>query len=44
MQDSIGTNNVKKAFEFRKDSLTVVPLLAYPDPNKPYVLYTDASV
>ncbi|VDI37073.1 Hypothetical predicted protein [Mytilus galloprovincialis] len=26
-----------------KDSLTVVHLLAYPDPNKPYVLYTDAS-
>ena len=33
----------QKAFDFLKDSLTVVPLLAYPDPNKPYVLYTDAS-
>ena len=22
--------------------LTVVPLLAYTDPNKPYILYTDA--
>ncbi|MCG7879415.1 MAG: RNase H-like domain-containing protein, partial [Candidatus Thiodiazotropha endolucinida] len=31
------------AFEFLKDSLTAVPLLVYPDPNKPYVLYTDAS-
>ncbi|CAG2227372.1 unnamed protein product [Mytilus edulis] len=31
------------AFKYLKDSLTVVPLLAYPDPNKPYVLYTDAS-
>ena len=26
-----------------KNSLTVVPLLAYPDTSKPYVLYTDAS-
>ena len=33
----------QKAFDFLTDSLTVVPLLAYPDPNKPYVLYTDAS-
>ena len=33
----------QKAFEFLKDIITVVPLLAYPDPNKPYVLYTDAS-
>jgi hypothetical protein len=33
----------QKAFEFLKSSLTVVPLLAYPDPNKPYILYTDAS-
>ena len=31
------------AFDFLKDSLTVVPLLTYPDTNKPYVLYTDAS-
>ena len=31
------------AFDFLKDSLTVVPLLAYPDMQKPYVLYTDAS-
>ena len=33
----------QKAFEFLKDSLTAVPLLVYPDSNKPYVLYTDAS-
>ena len=33
----------QKAFEHLKESLTVVPLLAYPDPNKPYVLYKDAS-
>ena len=33
----------QKAFEYLKASLTVVPLLSYPDPNKPYTLYTDAS-
>ncbi|XP_065928361.1 uncharacterized protein [Magallana gigas] len=33
----------QKAFDFIKESLTVVPLLAYPDTNKPYILYTDAS-
>lgn len=33
----------QKAFEYLKESLTAVPLLVYPDPNKPYVLYTDAS-
>ncbi|CAC5360227.1 unnamed protein product [Mytilus coruscus] len=33
----------KKAFEYLKDSLTVVPLLAYPDTNKTYTLYCDAS-
>ena len=32
----------QKAFQYLKDSLTVVPLLAYADPNKPYTLYTDA--
>ena len=31
------------AFQFIKNSLTTVPLLVYPDPNKPYTLYTDAS-
>ena len=37
------TPECQTAFDFIKDSLTVVPLLAYPDTNKPYVLYTDAS-
>ena len=37
------TKQCQEAFQFLKDSLKVVPLLAYPDPNKPYVLYTDAS-
>ena len=31
------------AFEYLKESLTCVPLLAYPDVNKPFTLYTDAS-
>lgn len=33
----------QEAFNFFKESLTVVPFLAYPDTNKPYILYTDAS-
>ena len=37
------TKQCQEAFQFLKDSLKAVPLLAYPDPNKPYVLYTDAS-
>jgi transposase InsO family protein len=37
------TPECQTAFEFLKNSLAVVPLLAYPDTNKPYVLYTDAS-
>lgn len=31
------------AFDYIKDSLTVIPLLSYPDPSREYVLYTDAS-
>ena len=31
------------SFEFLEDSLTTVPVLAYPDNSKPYILYTDAS-
>ena len=30
----------QKALNYLKDSLTTVPLLVYPDSNKPYVLYT----
>jgi transposase InsO family protein len=37
------TPECQTAFDFLRDSLAVVPLLAYPDTNKPYVLYTDAS-
>lgn len=37
------TIDCQKAFDFLKESLSVVPLLSYPNPNKPYVLYTDAS-
>lgn len=37
------TDDCQCAFEYLKQSFTVVPLLAYPDPNKPYTLYTDAS-
>ena len=33
----------QRAFDYLKDSLTAVPLLVYPDSNKPYVLYKDAS-
>ena len=33
----------QRAFEYLKDSLTAVPILVYPDSNKPYVLYTDSS-
>ena len=31
------------AFEFLKTSLNTLPILGYPDVNKPYILYTDAS-
>lgn len=37
------TSCCQEALDFLKESLTVVPLLAYPDTNKPYILYTDAS-
>ena len=37
------TDVYQKAFEFIKDSLTTVPLFVYPNCNKPYTLYTDAS-
>ena len=31
------------AFDFLKDNLTTVPVLAYPDTSKTYILYTDAN-
>lgn len=37
------TNACDNAFQALKDNLTAVPLLGYPDLNKPYILYTDAS-
>ena len=37
------TDECQSAFEFLKQSLTVVPLLAYPYSNKLYTLYTEAS-
>ena len=37
------TDECQSAFEYLKQSLTVVLLLAYPDPNRPYTLYTDTS-
>ncbi|MCG8049023.1 MAG: reverse transcriptase domain-containing protein, partial [Candidatus Thiodiazotropha endolucinida] len=33
----------QSAFDSLKNSLAAFPMLGYPDPNKPYVLYTDAS-
>ena len=33
----------QNAFEVLKTKLTEAPVLSYPDPGKPYVLYTDAS-
>ncbi len=31
------------SFKQLKDSFSQIPYLSYPDPNKPYILYTDAS-
>ena len=33
----------QEAFELLKASLMTDPILPYPDPNLPYVLFTDAS-
>ena len=35
--------NVSKSFKLLKTSLMTDPILTYPDPNLPYVLFTDAS-
>ena len=37
------TKECQIAFDFLKEILTTVPLLAYPDTSKPYILYIDAS-
>ena len=33
----------QESFELLKSSLMTEPILTYPDPNLPYVLFTDAS-
>ena len=35
------TSTHQKTFEYLNDSLSVIPLLAYSDPNQTYTLYTD---
>ena len=37
------TLQCQASFEMLKDSLITSPILKYPDPNKPYTLFTDAS-
>ena len=37
------TDECQKAFEILRDALTEAPILAFPDINKPYKVYTDAS-
>ena len=37
------TNRCQEAFEFLKEMLLKEPILKYPDPSKPYTLFTDAS-
>ena len=37
------TVQCQASFEMLKDALITSPLLKYPDPNKPYTLFTDAS-
>ena len=37
------TEEHQKAFDFLKESLSIIPFLGYADPNKPFVLYCDAS-
>ena len=39
----VWTPQFDRAFNFLKESLTIIPLLSYPDVNKGYVLYVDAS-
>ena len=37
------TIQCQASFEMLKDALITSPILKYPDPNKPYTLFTDAS-
>ena len=37
------TDNCQMGFECLKTSLTKYPILKYPEPNKRYVIFTDAS-
>ena len=37
------TNQCDNSFQMLKDMLCSAPILKYPDTNKPYTLYTDAS-
>ena len=37
------TTRCQEAFEFLKEMLLKEPVLKYPDPSKPYTLFTDAS-
>ena len=37
------TQICQESFELLKTSLMTEPILTYPDPNLPYVLFTDAS-
>lgn len=42
-EDFIWTEDCQIAFETLKRKLTSVPILAYPNMNKPFILTTDAS-
>ena len=33
----------QQSFDKLKDTLIKIPMLSFPDPNLPYILYTDAS-
>ena len=37
------THICQESFELSKTSLMTEPILTYPDPNLPYILFTDAS-
>ena len=43
MRFSSGPQRVKVHLNMLKEALLDEPILRYPDPEKPYFLYTDAS-